>query len=64
MTQTFLFKILAILDRHRGEVLSERANHERGSPAYSECSDDLRRLNRIKKEISDLSDADQLPLGL
>jgi hypothetical protein len=64
MTQISLSKALAIIDKHRGEVLSERANHEKGSPAYSECSDELRRLNRLKKEFALVSDTDQLPLGL
>lgn len=61
---TYLSKALAILDIERGRQLEFRSMYDKGSPAYREFSRVLRCINKMKKEISHLSDADQLPLGL
>lgn len=56
--------VLAIIDTERGEVLDIRKNYEKGSELYRQCSARLRLLNKLKKEFSLVSDAEQLPLGL
>jgi hypothetical protein len=64
MTQICLSKALAIIDAERGDVLAIRKNYEKGTELYRQCSARLRLLNKLKKEFSLVSDAEQLPLGL
>lgn len=59
-----LDKILLLLDDHRGRLLETRALSEKDSPEYKKYSAMLRLINMIKKQISDVFDADQLSLGL
>lgn len=64
MTLISLSKTLVLVDEARGKILGSRKPFPKGSLHYNDCSLLLRYLNRLKKELSDLSDADQLPLGL
>lgn len=64
MTQISLSKAYAIIDEHRGKILSERKHHVKGSDSYSSLSRRLDLLNKLKKEFAFVSDTDQLPLGL
>lgn len=59
-----LAAVLAIIDKHRGAILAERKQHVKGTDGYGSLSRRLDLLNRLKKEISLVSDTDQLPLGL
>lgn len=62
--QISLSKALAIIDGHRGECLKWRGKFAKGTKEYEQFSYALRHLNKLKKELSNLSDADQIPLGL
>jgi hypothetical protein len=56
--------VLSIIDGHRGSILAERKQHTKGTDGYGSLSRRLDLLNRLKKEISLVSDADQRSLGL
>lgn len=64
MTQISLSKALALIDHNRGQWLKVRGSYEKSDECYRLCSAALRMLNVLKKELSIVSDADQLPLGL
>jgi len=64
MTQISLSKALAIMDDHRGRILKERKHFTKGTDNYTSLSRRLDLLNRLKKELSLVSDTDQRPLGL
>ena len=64
MTQIDLSKAYAIIDEHRGRILTTRKSCTKGYEMYTVCSAKLRLLNQLKKELALVSDADQIPLGL
>jgi hypothetical protein len=64
VTQISLSKAFVFIDEERGRFLRERGKFAKGSSEYRMFSSFLKSLNRIKKELALVSDADQLPLGL
>lgn len=64
MTPMSLSKALVVLDEARGKILKSRQGFPKTSLHYGDCSLLLRYLNRLKKELSDLSDTDEPTLGL
>lgn len=64
MTRICLSEALAIIDKERGQWLKNRRDWPKDSVEYSIFSAGLRTMNYFKKEFSNLSDADQLPLGV
>lgn len=61
---TKLDEILDLLDKRRGRLLDSRALEEKDTPEYKRYSSNLRLINALKKELSDLFDTDQKHLGL
>jgi hypothetical protein len=55
---------MLLLDEHRGRLLETRALSDKESVEYKKYSSMLRLINLIKKQVSDVFDADQLSLGL
>lgn len=72
MTQTYLSKMIlidrgivfSIIDEFRGKLLAERKQHVKGTDGYGSLSRRLDLLNRLKKEITIVSDSEQKSLGL
>lgn len=64
MTQICLSSALAIIDGHRGRILKERRQFTKGTDNYTSLSRRLDLLNTLKRELSDLLDTDERPLGL
>lgn len=59
-----LSKALALIDHRRGFWLRLRKSHDKGQMPREKADTVLNVLNNLKKELSNLSDADQIPLGL
>jgi hypothetical protein len=59
-----LAKALAIIDAHRGRILKERRQFTKGTDNYTSLSRRLDLCNSLKRELSDLLDTDERPLGL
>lgn len=69
MTQTYhsntkLDEIMIILDEQRGRFLELRKMEEKDSDEYKRYSSMMRLINSLKKQIANVFDTDQLPLGL
>lgn len=69
MTQTYhsntkLDEIMLILDEQRGRFLELRKMEEKDSDEYKRYSSMMRLINSLKKQIANVFDTDQLPLGL
>lgn len=59
-----LAKALAIIDGHRGKLLTERKQHTKGTDDYGSLSRRLDLLNTLKRELSALPDTDEPTLGV
>lgn len=59
-----LAKAYAIIDAHRGRILTERRQFTKGTDNYTSLSRRLDLLNRLKREFALVSDTDEPPLGL
>ncbi len=59
-----LSEALAIIDTHRGKILTERKQFTKGTDNYTSLSRRLDLLNKLKREFALVSDSDQRPLGL
>lgn len=69
MTQTYhsntkLDEIMLILDEQRGRFLELRKMEDKDSDEYKRYSSMMRLINSLKKQIANVFDTDQLPLGL
>lgn len=59
-----LDEIMLILDEQRGRFLELRKMEEKDSDEYKRYSSMMRLINSLKKQIANVFDTDQLPLGL
>jgi hypothetical protein len=59
-----LDEILDLLDKRRGRILETRALEEKDGVEYKRYSSNLRLINALKKDLTNLFDTDQKHLGL
>lgn len=59
-----LDEILEVLDKRRGTLLNSRSLEEKDTEEYKRYSSNLRLINALKKDLTNLFDTDQKHLGL